>query len=331
MTYRNWCFTLNNYSFTEAATVLALTGVQDVNTAETAHANSAVVYVCYGQEVGENGTPHLQGYIEMCRPFRLAGMKKIIPRAHFEQRRGTQAQAIEYCKKDGQFFEAGMKKDQPDSKALNWDKIWADTKAGDLEEVPSKVKVQMYTTIKKIQMDHVPVPADLGWTDTPNEWIYGPTGTGKSRTAREENPDFYYKMNNKWWDNYAQQEIVLIEDVGKTHDWMGDFLKIWADRYSFRAEMKGLSTLLRPKKVVVTSNYSIRELWSDPSIYEPLERRFKLRHMPGKRFTVSEVMMPELPSAIIMPNFQGRKGSLRDVGIIRIEDEEEPYLADKVY
>jgi len=326
MTYRNWCFTLNNYSFTEAATVLALPGVQDVNT--------GVVYICYGQEVGENGTPHLQGYIEMAKQTRLSGMKKIIPRAHFEQRRGTQVQAIDYCKKDGKFFEAGEKKEQPDSKALNWDQIWADTVKGDLEAVPAKVRVNQYTTLKKIAMDHVIVPEDLTWDDKepPNEWIYGPTGTGKSRTARLENKGFYYKMNNKWWENYDHEEIILIEDVGKTHEWMGDFLKIWADRYGFRAEIKNLSIVMRPKKIVVTSNYSIRELWSDPSIYEPLERRFKLRPM-AKKVTITEKIMPKLPHTVIMPNFQGRKNCLRDVGIIRIldDEEEEPYVGDKVY
>ena len=41
-------------------------------------------------------------------------------------------------------------------------------------------------------------------------------------------------MNNKWWESYEGEDTILIEDVGRTHEWMGDFLKIWADKYGFR-------------------------------------------------------------------------------------------------
>lgn len=84
-------------------------------------------------------------------------------------------------------------------------------------------------------------------------------------------------MNNKWWEGYDGQDVVLIEDVGQTHLWMGDFLKIWADRYGFRAEIKNDSCVLRPKKIIVTSNYHPDELWPDKNVADPILRRFKLR------------------------------------------------------
>ena len=36
--------------------------------------------------------------------------------------------------------------------------------------------------------------------------------------------------------------------------------------------------LIRPTRVVITSNYSIRECYPEPQDYEPLERRFKVIH-----------------------------------------------------
>lgn len=41
-------------------------------------------YLIIGKEVGENGTPHLQGYIQMNTKQRLTQMKKIHGSAHWE-------------------------------------------------------------------------------------------------------------------------------------------------------------------------------------------------------------------------------------------------------
>ena len=77
-------------------------------------------------------------------------------------------------------------------------------------------------------------------------------------------------------ENYAGEENVLMEDIGIAHAYLGDHLKIWADRYGFRAEIKHDSRVLRPQKIIVTSNYHPKELWQDNSILEPILRRFKL-------------------------------------------------------
>lgn len=52
---RNWCWTLNNYYDEELFEIDTLCDNADNN----------VRGVCYGKEIGENNTPHLQGYIEL--------------------------------------------------------------------------------------------------------------------------------------------------------------------------------------------------------------------------------------------------------------------------
>lgn len=85
---RNWCFTLNNPAdhgcdITE--------GQLPVHPKER--------YVVWQLEAGENGTPHYQGYIELTAGVRLGSLKKWLPTAHFEGRKGTRDQARDYCTK----------------------------------------------------------------------------------------------------------------------------------------------------------------------------------------------------------------------------------------
>lgn len=47
-----------------------------------------------------------------------------------------------------------------------------------------------------------------------NEWHWGPTGTGKSMHVRSTYPDAYIKGNNIWWDGYAGEKEVIIEEFG---------------------------------------------------------------------------------------------------------------------
>lgn len=85
--------------------------------------------------------------------------------------------------------------------------------------------------------------------DLCNEWFYGPAGTGKSLKAFTDYPDAYRKNTNKWWDGYNNEDVVIIDDWEPQHKVLSWHLKIWADRYPFRAEIKGSSMLIRPKKL----------------------------------------------------------------------------------
>ncbi len=86
--FRKVCFTLNNYSEEEYTQLL-----QDFATYK---------YVI-GKEIGEELTPHLQGYVEFGRQLSLKQLKKINNRMHIEKTRGTREQNKIYCKKDGDY------------------------------------------------------------------------------------------------------------------------------------------------------------------------------------------------------------------------------------
>lgn len=91
-------------------------------------------------------------------------------------------------------------------------------------------------------------------------WIYGDPGVGKSRYCKAFGP--FIKASNKWWDGYTGHDTVLIDDVEKDAQFLGHFLKLWADPYGdLDGEIKGGRTILGYKQLYVTSNYSPKDIF----------------------------------------------------------------------
>ncbi|MGH3055840.1 MAG: hypothetical protein ACRDL7_12780, partial [Gaiellaceae bacterium] len=79
----------------------------DIDFLSTCVENGKCVYLIFGKEVGESNTPHLQGFISFKKRVYLTELKKrISSTAHFEIARRN-LEAVEYCKKDGDFYEFG--------------------------------------------------------------------------------------------------------------------------------------------------------------------------------------------------------------------------------
>jgi RNA helicase len=84
------------------------------------------------------------------------------------------------------------------------------------------------------------------------------------------------KMCNKWWDGYQGEKAVIIDDFDKSHEVLGHHLKIWgADYAPFVGESKGGALAPDYDTIIVTSNWSMEEIWTDSKTLEPLVRRFK--------------------------------------------------------
>lgn len=118
-----------------------------------------------------------------------------------------------------------------------------------------------------------------------NEWIWGGTGTGKSLDVATRFPDAHRKPKEIFWDSYEFEDVVVMEDVDETWEDVLWELKIWADHYVYQGRIKHKPSLkMRPKQIIVTSNYTIEELMMrifkrkgitcDPILIKAIERRF---------------------------------------------------------
>lgn len=244
-----------------------------------------------GREKAETtGKKHLQCFVIYKTRTKFSTVKKQLPTAHIERMEGNSTQAADYCKEDGDFMEFGVFEFiQPQGgacggikKAVNYRAIIDLAEGHDFDKIKDDHPGEYfrhYATIKRIAMDN-PKPVQI-LNELKHEWIWGKTGLGKSSNARIENPGLYIKTHNKQWNGYKGEKVVLIDDLSK-HEatWIGDYLKQWADHYPFPADVKYSQDLIRPEKIVVTSNYSIEELFGhDEDLRESLQRRFKERHI----------------------------------------------------
>nr|QXP08314.1 MAG: replication associated protein [Arizlama virus] len=264
MRSRSYCFTLNNYSQEEYEALQ----------------NTEAKYIILGKEKGESNTPHIQGYIYFTTVKSLDQLKKLQPRAHWEIAKGNAEQNRTYCSKDGDFWEKGTppltSKQKGEANAERWESAKRAAIEGRLDDVPDDIYIKYYRTIKEIKKDNMPHIPDH--PDVTGEWYWGEAGSGKSRTAREKHPNSYLKMCNKWWDGYQNEPTVIIDDVDVNHKVLGHHLKIWGDRYAFLAETKGGALRIRPQKIIVTSQYSIDQIWEDEETRAAIKRRFKQTH-----------------------------------------------------
>lgn len=88
---KRWCFTLNNYSQTE---------LDDLVPKIQESCNKWIL----AKEIGENGTPHIQGFFEFKTKKRPIGYFNNI-RIHYEKARACDLDQVVYCSKEGKVFE----------------------------------------------------------------------------------------------------------------------------------------------------------------------------------------------------------------------------------
>lgn len=197
-----WCFTLNNYTAEEHK--------------ELIDKLSALNYRwIIGEEVGEQGTPHLQGYFDTDSRVRPSSLKLSHKRTHFERARGTDLENYKYCSKDGKYKD-------------NFTRIWK-VKNGII-----KIKCIEEVEFYKWQMEVV----KYYYKDIkePNDrtiyWIYDPVGcVGKTALAKW----FVLKKDFGYLNNAKTSDICFYAKENPKEGYVFDFCRSNEDKINYQA------------------------------------------------------------------------------------------------
>jgi len=255
---RNIVFTLNNYVEADRQRL------RDLDAA----------YLLAAAEVGESGTPHLQGYAELKAPTSFSTLASTLAkRAHIEVCR-DKLKAEEYVRKGEQphaewsekgvggpnygtnleiWLEYGQKKQQ--GKRSDLDAVTEMLQSGKrLRDIAEELPIQFIKYSKGIQ-SWLQVSDTPRSKDEPLDVVvhYGPTGTGKTWKAMEDFPElFKYSVTcGQWFDGYDGQEQVLIDEYRGQLPFA--MLLQLLDVYPLQVQVKGGFKQWKPNKIIITS------------------------------------------------------------------------------
>nr|UOF78331.1 rep protein [Cressdnaviricota sp.]UOF82186.1 rep protein [Cressdnaviricota sp.] len=272
MTSRRWCFTINNPSDSTR-------DFPDLWNEQLL--NKLKLMICQ-LEAGDQGTEHLQGYLETKSPVRVASLKKLLPRAHLEKARGTRGQAMLYCLKPESFLgtrwwlsEVGVLTFQENFPTSLKEQLAKNSSAsnGGTQSMKQRLS-QIQERLSSGTSEELELIADnefdlwvryyrafekyLLMKTEPRNWdttvhvLQGPTGTGKSKWAFEFDGEAYWKQRSNWWDGYTKQETVVLDEF---YGWLPfDLLLRLCDRYPLMVETKGGQVQFLAKTIIITTN-----------------------------------------------------------------------------
>jgi len=230
-------------------------------------------------EIGESGYRHWQILVACQRKQSLRGIRTIFAGVgHWELSRSNAADAYVWKEdtRDGEPFEFGERPFKRNS-ATDWDQIRVDACTGAFDDIPSDILIRNYSALCRIRADYLQPVATVRTCRV----LWGPTGTGKSRTAWLEagNAAYCKDPRTKFWCGYQGQPNIIIDEFRGSID-VSHLLR-WLDRYPCRVEIKGSSYPLMATNYWITSNIPPRQWYPelDEETYLALERRLEIVHI----------------------------------------------------
>lgn len=276
---RRFVFTLNNY--TEEEHQFLCNWIADNCT-----------WGVIGKETGDScQTPHLQGACTLRSQVSFSTLKTLtgFQRAHLEMMKGQPSDSLSYCtKQDDNAFIYGELPNPGKRNDLAWatERIRAGASlkelARDAEGAPVLVKFCKGLTVYRSLVGKPRLQAPKVF------WLYGSTGTGKTRCAVEFSLALTGSMDGfwissgglRWFDGYDRQRVAIFDDF-RPKDVKFNYLLRLTDRYPLSVEFKGGFVDWVPDVIIITAPSRIVECFATrfqhvPEDIRQLERRVTL-------------------------------------------------------
>lgn len=240
---------------------------------------SKASFLILGKEVGAQGTPHLQGYLEVTKKVSLSTLKSWpgLERAHIEKANGSADQNLAYCSKEdpdpvllGSPFRQGARTDLEEMKSL----VDQGVSELDLWEQDFRTMVRYHRAISHYRSLRA----------LPRHWatevivLIGPSGCGKTRfaydLAKSRHLNLWSYSGGGWFDGYQGHEVALFDDFyGSESGIAWDVLLKLLDRYPYQVPIKGAFREWCPRIVIITSNADVNEWYPRVINQDALWRR----------------------------------------------------------
>lgn len=241
----------------------------------------SVIYWCMCDETGENGTFHTHIYLQGRGGINFSTIKKRFDGGHFEMAKGTAIQNRDYVTKSGKWEKDKKSETNHPETFEEWGEMPVERQGArnDLADVYSMVKQGMtnFEIIEQIpdvmfQIDKLEIVRQTirdqefseVWRDLHVEYVYGDTGTGKTRSIMER-----YGYRNVYrvtdykhpFDGYMGQDVVLFEEF-RSSLLLGDMLK-YLDGYPVVLPCRYANKQACFTKVYICTNLSLKEQYRD--------------------------------------------------------------------
>ncbi len=254
-----------------------------------------VKFLVFQTEVAPTtGTIHIQYYCIFSESVRARQAHAILgARVHFDLSRGTPAQNRHYCLKPHDGCDCHHCEDaraepnlgrevapgfitgeygimrRPRNDKLEQVVEMMDTGSSLAEVLGAHPKMAiMYGS--RIQKEFLRRLGDRDWAMEILIYV-GETGTGKSTTAKLENPGSItipWPVGGHWWfPMYTGQECVVLDDFRSANATVLDMMKLF-DRHAWTVEDKGCHVPFVSRKIVITTNVDPREWYQLSKVVE---------------------------------------------------------------